>query len=407
MGGRSQASVTQKIGVKSLFPILSLALPLHSEEPWKRHTIDDSSKGADGVRLADVNGDGLMDIATGWEEGGVVRAYLHPGKDQAKRNWPAVTVGKVRSAEDAVFADIDGDGNHDVISSCEGGTKTMFVHWAPTETGSFLDPKKWTTESIPVTAKKQSWMYALPKSIDGKNGLDLIVSSKGKNGSVGWLEIPKDARKISDWKYHKLQAAGWIMSLISIDMNKDGKEDILISDRRGPKRGVYWLEYPGPEAARNSKNWKRHEIGGQDREIKFISHGDLDQDGRTDVIAIDKTSIIWFRATKSGWQENVAVLPEGVGGGKSAVVFDVNSDGKNDLVFSCEGAKAPLSGTRWLSFKDSPFEKKWQSHEIAGPKGLKYDRLVPYDVDGDGDLDLLCCEERDQLGVFWYENPFK
>jgi len=26
--------------------------------PWVRHTIDDSSRGADGTRLADVNGDG-------------------------------------------------------------------------------------------------------------------------------------------------------------------------------------------------------------------------------------------------------------------------------------------------------------------------------------------------------------
>ena len=26
-------------------------------EPWTRHTIDDSSDGADGVRLADANGD--------------------------------------------------------------------------------------------------------------------------------------------------------------------------------------------------------------------------------------------------------------------------------------------------------------------------------------------------------------
>ena len=407
MGRKSQASPAQKIVVKYLLPILALGLPLHGEALWKRHTIDNSSQGADGVRLADVNGDELMDIATGWEEGGVVRAYLHPGKGKAKMKWPAVTVGMVRSAEDAVFADLDGDGNQDVISSCEGGTKTMFVHWAPKEASSFLIPKEWETEPILATEKKQSWMYALPKSIDGKNGPDLIVSSKGKNGSVGWLEIPKDARQVSDWKYHKLQDAGWIMSLISMDMNKDGKEDILISDRRGPKRGVYWLEYPGPKAAHNPDNWKRHQIGGTDREIKFISHGDLDQDGQIDVIAIDKTSIIWFRASESGWLENIIALPEGVGGGKSAVVFDVNSDGRNDLVFSCEGANAPLSGTQWLSFKDSPFEKKWQSHEIAGPKGLKYDRLVPYDVDHDGDLDLLCCEERDQLGVFWYENPFK
>jgi hypothetical protein len=46
---------------------------------WQRHVIDDASRGADGIRLADVNGDGLPDIAAGWEEGGTVRAYLNPG----------------------------------------------------------------------------------------------------------------------------------------------------------------------------------------------------------------------------------------------------------------------------------------------------------------------------------------
>lgn len=27
------------------------------------------------------------------------------------------------------------------------------------------------------------------------------------------------------------------------------------------------------------------------------------------------------------------------------------------------------------------------------------------DLDADGDLDLLTCEEVHNLGVFWYENP--
>jgi hypothetical protein len=27
------------------------------------------------------------------------------------------------------------------------------------------------------------------------------------------------------------------------------------------------------------------------------------------------------------------------------------------------------------------------------------------DLDGDGDLDVLTCEERAGLGVIWYENP--
>ncbi|MCA9051673.1 MAG: hypothetical protein KDA89_23205, partial [Planctomycetaceae bacterium] len=40
------------------------------EVPWHRHTIDQSSQGADGVRFGDVDGDGRLDLATGWEEGG-------------------------------------------------------------------------------------------------------------------------------------------------------------------------------------------------------------------------------------------------------------------------------------------------------------------------------------------------
>ena len=44
------------------FGLLLVSLPGLHAEPWKRHTIDKSSRGADGVRLADVNGDGLQDI---------------------------------------------------------------------------------------------------------------------------------------------------------------------------------------------------------------------------------------------------------------------------------------------------------------------------------------------------------
>ena len=62
-------------------------------DPWTMHIIDDSSRGADGVRMADVNGDGYLDIATGWEEGGVVRMYLNPGPRRARQSWPGVTVG--------------------------------------------------------------------------------------------------------------------------------------------------------------------------------------------------------------------------------------------------------------------------------------------------------------------------
>jgi len=57
---------------------------------------------------------------------------------------------------------------------------------------------------------------------------------------------------------------------------------------------------------------------------------------------------------------------------------------------------------------------QWVTHDLSGPDGIKFDRIELMDVDGDGDLDLLTCEERHRskenpkltgLGVFWYENP--
>lgn len=100
---------------------LSIAAATRAEaqqRPWRRHTIDASSRGADGVRVADVNGDRWPDLVTGWEEGGKVRLYLNPGPKQARQPWPAVTVGNVGSPEDAVFADLDGDGDLDIVT-CE------------------------------------------------------------------------------------------------------------------------------------------------------------------------------------------------------------------------------------------------------------------------------------------------
>ncbi|MHC4642750.1 MAG: hypothetical protein ACYS32_13990, partial [Planctomycetota bacterium] len=101
--------------------------------PWKLNIIDDSSSGADGVKLADVDNDRLMDITTGWEEGGITRVYLHPGYEDANQRWPAVTVGQTPNVEDAVFVDLDNDGAVDVVSSCEGETKKLLVNWAPAD----------------------------------------------------------------------------------------------------------------------------------------------------------------------------------------------------------------------------------------------------------------------------------
>ena len=43
--------------------------------------------------------------------------------------------------------------------------------------------------------------------------------------------------------------------------------------------------------------------------------------------------------------------------------------------------------------------------DVSGSVGVKFDLVELVDLDGDGDLDAITCEEVDNLGVFWFENP--
>jgi len=382
--------------------LLCFALSV-SAAPWKMHIVDNTSRGADGVRLKDVNNDGFLDIATGWEEGGVIRTYLHPGLNKVKQPWPLTEVGKVNSPEDAVFVDLDGDGDFDVVSSCEGRTRSVFFHWSP-ENDPQNETLPWRTAAVPVTADKQAWMFALPLPVDG-DGMDLVLGSKGGGATIGWLQSPKNPRDIGAWEYHPWYQAGWIMSLISHDMDDDGDLDVLASDRRSKTPGVLWLENPGAKAMRSnpSLKWNVHRIGAVDKEVMFIT---ISEDNVIHA-AVRPNRIHVLRPnadSRKPWREKVITYPSNkYGTAKAARAADLDGDGQTEIAVSCEAANGAKSGVFYL--KQS--KGKWMDYDIGGSKGLKYDRIELLDLDGDGDLDLLTCEERDFNAVLWYENPHR
>lgn len=372
--------------------------------PWARHTIDAGSKGADGVRFADVDRDGLTDIVTGWEEGGAVRVAFQPPLSGIRDPWPTVEVGRVGSPEDAVAVDLDADGALEIVSSSEGRTRSVHVHRV---SGPARDPASWSTAPFPALEGRAAWMFCAPARIGTGPRPDLFLGSKNEGAGIGVLTAPPQPRDLSAWRWRSLRPAGWVMSLVPADLDADGDLDLLFSDRKGPRRGVAWLENPGRPPDPGSP-WPEHAIGGADAEVMFLDYADLDGDARLDVVAAtrDRGLLVFRRSTDPGaaWAPDRIAAPPGLGKPKAVAIADLDGDTRADLVVSCEGAER-ASGVLALMASGDRERPTWIARDISGPPGTKFDLVVPYDLDRDGDLDVVTCEEAENLGVVWYENP--
>ncbi|MEP3478160.1 MAG: VCBS repeat-containing protein [Fuerstiella sp.] len=370
-------------------------------DEWKLHTIDDGSRGADGVRLGDFDQDGQLDIVTGWEEGGQIRICFQPNgtENQTQRirsQWPTVTIGKVSSPEDAMAVDVNGDGWLDVVSCCEGKTKNVFVHLNPGSAKSVASASAWRTKPLLGAAGVTRWMYCC--SVDENL---LVFGSKEPAGQITLCDLSQQKPR-----WQKLRNCDWVMSLEAVDFDQDGDRDILYSDRKGANRQVGWLQNPG----NTDGPWIDRLIGGDDREVMFLdilkqTNSSNTKAGLFTVACQTKDGgLLLLEASTDGkrpWQQTELPKPMGTGSGKGVSWGDIDLDGQPDLVCSCEHAGDKV-GVYWMQRKDSG----WQFRDISGNQsGTKFDQIALLDLDGDGDLDVITCEERNNLGVIWYENP--
>lgn len=371
---------------------------------WTMHTIHSGLLGADGVHLVDINGDGLLDVTSGWEQSSVVTVSLHPGFAASESAWPTVTVGSNSSVEDAKFGDVDGDGAIDVVAAGEGQRVT--IHFAPTDPADLLTAGEWTSVTVDAATNVNRWMQVALADVDGDTNLDLVIGGRVTPAVVAWFDSPTP-RTASSWTKHDITEVGQTMSLFALDVDGDEDIDIVLSDRlaidgSSALKGSRWVEQTDPDT------WVKHAIGSLGGEPQFISLVDLDDDNDLDVVECASNgttqNLLATRLNTAGdfstWSLDLTIQkPSSVGNFcHGTAIGDLNGDSTLDLVVDYAYTEQ-TSGIIWLD----AFSTRG---EISGSMADgKFDNPVLYDVNGDGYLDVVDSEQNSQLGIVWYEHP--
>ncbi|WP_084784910.1 ThuA domain-containing protein [Calidithermus timidus] len=244
---------------------------------WSKHTIDPSIRSQSGSAVADLDTDGDLDLIVGsnW--------YENNGSGSTWLKHPLGNAG----THDIVVADLNKDGKPDVIMRGESDTViTVFLQQSKSQWSPFdidpgygrngLDVGDLDQDGWPDLAVGGIWMknpagnvasgnwvkhsfapgwpqYAAVKLVDlnADGRLDAILSPSEQRGEVAWFEAPADPRDDGGWLEHPIQSdVDSIHSLDAVDMDGDGRLDVVGSEFRGHKRLFVWLNRSGQWEAR-------------------------------------------------------------------------------------------------------------------------------------------------------------
>jgi len=386
---------------------------------WTTHLVDGSFTGARAVHAADVDGDGDLDVLAAaqvadevswWENGDLAGPGTGNGGSWTKH----VVDGAFDGARSVYAADVDGDGDLDVVGAAQVADEVTWWENDDVAGPGTGDGGSWT-EHVVDASFNGAWAVRAA-DMDGDGDVDVLGAASGANDVTWWENDDVSGPGTGDgasWTEHLVDGAfSGARSVHAADVDGDGDLDVLAAANFA--HDVTWWEnadVSGPGTGDGS-SWTEHLVDGSFQGARSVHAADVDGDGDLDVLGAAYVS------HEVAWWENGDVSGPGTGDGSSWTEHLVGS--------SFYGAQAvhgaDLDGDGDVDVLGAAFTKDdvtfWANDDVSGPGtgdgGSWTEQLVDgsfrgassvqaADMDGDGDLDVLASSALGHR-VAWWEN---
>ncbi len=233
--------------------------------------------GAQGYTSAQIVPGGKEEILLNDDSG---LFYLQIPEHPESVPWPSVVITKgISNGEMVAAADVDGDGDLDVASGFKIGNQENGVTWWENP-GQVSAP--WIQRPLGhVTFNLDRLALA---DMNGDRKIDVIVTEERYPGpdpdaSLYWFEQPADARS-PRWLRHKIVTEYSLNNLSVADMDRDGDQDIVTCEHKGPKEKLQIWENDG------KGRFTEHLIDEGKESHLGCRLADMDHDGDLDIVSI-------------------------------------------------------------------------------------------------------------------------
>ena len=316
---------------------------------WERFIIDTTFVHVMSVDAAFINDDIYPDIvATSWQLHQVV--WWKNSGDPTQGWIKYIVKSNFTNAHDAKCADIDNDGNTDIVAASYalGSIVACYNDGNPSS--------NWQTSTL--TSSFSGVLSVFVIDLDEDNDLDILGTASDAD-LISWWD--NSGSNPINWTYHNI-ASNFVGSsdLYVIDMNQDGLYDV-IGNAWKSNQVAYWICND-----LQSNSWTKYIVTSQLPVAACVAAGDLDKDGDVDIIAVGKIpgELDIFQNSDFNWTK--IILTDDFYGGEDVEVLDLDGDNDLDIVSAASSGKliwwenqTPVG----ISANNNPVSKKFNLYQ--------------------------------------------